>query len=577
MKIKIFLAEQIGIGAALLVTLVTSSAAVGKSVIDLQANRKEQILDYTNDKGEKFGFIRLTNLNPEINSWFVLAVVWPGSDRNEVFHLENPRPRTVELSLEPASQRGIKVTEAGKSEICELWSDEKSSELVLARNSNKTFASICNGKIIVRNKTDGKESTKEWATDFLRKHVPGGEQITSLVKDYIYKDKFLIAPELTSEARADDSKNRVMVTNKPKDAELNPEFKDKMMKALQVGIDLGGEREAPFSVGTWTETKGNSNIYFSAIEPKMVKKEILASSLNRVQKLDAVEESAAVYSVAFNLAKFDVGFTMGTSHPSAEWSDRTREEVRKKDMTGPDGFHDFSPLIMTGLVPTDIGKRIVGTFTGGFKRSHSAFKWGELSTTNNGSHYGFIEQGVVLSKLIPKLATIIGYKDGSIAMKTWTLEDEKTLSNIRFARQNGVPIIEYDPATKTGIPGEFVGKWNLGNWSGSQESKQRALRAGICLQESSDKQFLIYSYFSTATPNAMARVFQAYNCSYAFHLDMNALEHTYLALYKGTGEDFKIEHLIEGMNVLDRKVNGQVVPRFIGAADNRDFFYLFKK
>jgi hypothetical protein len=31
------------------------------------------------------------------------------------------------------------------------------------------------------------------------------------------------------------------------------------------------------------------------------------------------------------------------------------------------------------------------------------------------------------------------------------------------------------------------------------------------------------------------------------------------------------------MDVLDKSSKGQVVPRFIGYADNRDFFYLLRK
>ena len=61
---------------------------------------------------------------------------------------------------------------------------------------------------------------------------------------------------------------------------------------------------------------------------------------------------------------------------------------------------------------------------------------------NHGSHYGFIENGVVFSKLQPGLATILMLHDGSLEMKTWTEADNKLLSGIRHARQNGVPLIE---------------------------------------------------------------------------------------------------------------------------------------
>jgi hypothetical protein len=72
----------------------------------------------------------------------------------------------------------------------------------------------------------------------------------------------------------------------------------------------------------------------------------------------------------------------------------------------------------------------------------------------------------------------------------------------------------------------------------------------------------------------MARVFQAYACSYAMLLDMNALEHTYLAVYVRRGERVVVEHLVRGMAEVDKVVDGSVVPRFVGFPDNRDFFYL---
>ena len=50
----------------------------------------------------------------------------------------------------------------------------------------------------------------------------------------------------------------------------------------------------------------------------------------------------------------------------------------------------------------------------------------------------------------------------------------------------------------------------------------------------------------------MARVFQAYRCDYAMLLDMNALEHTYLALYRRSGSQLFVEHLIKGMSELDK-------------------------
>ena len=80
----------------------------------------------------------------------------------------------------------------------------------------------------------------------------------------------------------------------------------------------------------------------------------------------------------------------------------------------------------------------------------------------------------------------------------------------------------------------------------------------------------------------MARVFQAYGCRYAMLLDMNALEHTYLALYPprdGSPNDAEVavEHLVRGMAEVDRTSGGQIIPRFLGFPDNRDVFYVFRR
>jgi hypothetical protein len=97
------------------------------------------------------------------------------------------------------------------------------------------------------------------------------------------------------------------------------------------------------------------------------------------------------------------------------------------------------------------------------------------------------------------------------------------------------------------------------------------------MQESGESRYLIYGYFSDATPSAMARVFQAYGCRYAMHLDMNALEHTYLALYTRKSGKTVLQHLISGMSEVDRKGGDRLSPRFIGFPDDRDFFYLLRK
>jgi hypothetical protein len=238
--------------------------------------------------------------------------------------------------------------------------------------------------------------------------------------------------------------------------------------------------------------------------------------------------------------------------------------MRDARLPGPDGIGSIAPLVSTGLVNPENVQKTAATFAGGFKRTHGAFKYGDLALRNHSSHYGVIENGVVFSKLQPDLATIFVLEDGSVGMMTWTAQANKLLPRTRHARQNGVPLIEFDEATQSAAPGRLVGRWGPGNWSGSEDKKLRTIRSGVALQKNRDKRFLIYAVFSDATPSAMARVFQAYQCDYAMLLDMNALEHTYMAVYRRSGQLMFVDHLVKGMNALEKSAAGEVIPRFLG-------------
>jgi hypothetical protein len=312
------------------------------------------------------------------------------------------------------------------------------------------------------------------------------------------------------------------------------------------------------------------------MRPGAVGGEILARSKPHVNPLDGVEASALNYLVAFDLGQFEMRYGVGTDHPRLNWSARPGSDVRNNGLPGPDGIGSPAPLVTNGMVgPSGFG-RLAAAFAGGFKREHGAFKWGELSKVNFGSHYGFIENGVVLSKLQPGVSTLYSLDDGTVGMKTWTSEDNRFLSRVAFARQNGVPLVETASDGKP-IAGALVNRWGPGNWSGSADAKLRTVRGGACLMSAGGKRYLVYGYFSTATPSALALVFHAYGCQYALNLDMNSLEHTYLALYTRNGNKLEVQHLVGGMAGIDRNVSGRFIPRFAGYPDNRDFFYMVRR
>jgi hypothetical protein len=550
-------------------------AEVPETIIELQQFRQTETATIEGPDS-KSGRATLVNLNPLINVWYLLRLSWQDGSPGLFYHLQNSHPHKQRLSLSQGGLRGVPIVKTSSGSTCELWSSSAKPSLAEARASHAPYAPLCDGSIYLRNPTEGRSTAREAVADFLRKHVWGGEKIVVFVRDTFFKDRW------REEAKVVAGSERVPAVPEkagppgPLPALLNPAFTGRLIATGDLGIDIETPSRGAVAFGEWYPAGGNAGVFVSVMQPAAVAAEILQSYPRVVHPLDSVERSALVYLVAFDLSHFDLAFVLGTEHPGVGWSPRVLPEVRDRRLPGPDGIGTIAPLVATGMISPADAPRTVATFAGGYKREHGAFKYGKLARINHGSHYGFIEEGVVFSKLQPGLSTVFALNDGSIRLKTWAEADNGLLAQIRYARQNGVPIIEYDESASRSFPGPLVGEWGPGNWSGSEAGKLRTLRAGVALQEANGKRFLVYGYFSTATPSAMARVFQAYRCRYAMHLDMNALEHTYLALYKREGGHLLVQHLIQGMSELDKTVDGRYIPRFIGYPDNRDFFYLIR-
>lgn len=544
-------------------------ADVPKSILELQPFRTVQQVELE-DAGVGHGSATLVDLNPTVHVWFLLTLQAPGSAAARTFHLENPRPLEQRPRLVIEGRRTLQIGGLAGEEPCEVWSAARDA-LDGAAGSRLAYAPLCDGRLYVRNLVTGHRTSLERITDFLRDHVYGGEEIISFVKEQMYRDAFL-EPGMEQGAtncRAPGS------TDLPPAAAVSAQSAARCLTPGSLALDVMGTA-AGYSPGRWYRVRDLPGVYVSAMTPGDMTAGLLAPEPH-VNRLDAVESGALVYVVAFDLSDFDLHFALGTDHPRLDWSPRPPQSSYDLRLPGPDGVASPAPLVMNGLVsPADI-ERTVATFIGGFKREHGAFRYGPLALANHGSHYGFIQEGVILSRLEPGLATLLVMNDGRLQMKTWTRSDDASLVSVRYARQNGVPLIEYDPATDRGRPGALVNLWGPGNWSGSAEEVLRTLRAGACLQEAGSRRFLVYGYFSAATPSAMARVFQAYQCRYAMQLDINALEHTYLALYVHRNRERLVEHLVQGMEQCDSRTREGLAPRFLAAPDDRDFFYLTRR
>ena len=521
-----------------------------KSIIELQPFRQETSARLAS--GEP---IRLISLGPGSNAWFLLVVGKDGDPTQQTFHIENPAPQQQTLTLATDMPPTLVMTIGGEETRCEPWRGTPSA-LAEARATGAAYAPLCGGHLLLRNHVSGGTPTLAWTADLLRSGLWGGDVIVGAVRDALVS----AAGMATGSADGPD-----------------PAASSHQTVQTGIGLALTGTPPGRMALGQWYPVTGVGGVYASAIQPAALDAAILQGP-GTTNPLDSAEARAMDYFVAFDLAQFDLGYTVGTNNPGLGWSPRPPLSVRNAALPGPDGVASPAPLVPLGMVSPALAGRLVATFAAGFKRRQGAFRGGPLSLVNHGSHYGFVEQGVILSKLQPGLATLFVLDDGSIHMKTWAAEDDARLPQVRFARQNGVALLEPDPAGGAGIPGPSVTSWLGGNWSGTADLKLRTLRAGACLKETGSRRFLIYGYFSTATPSAMARTFEGYGCAYAMLLDMNTPDLTYFALYQHQPGALAVEHLVPGMGAADKRAaDGSPLPRFVSFPDNRDLFSLTRR
>ena len=558
----------------LLLGAATVGVAVGvaSSALDLQRFAQTETASLELEAGTR-GDASLVNLHPGANAWFLLTLRGAADAPAAVYHLENARPATQVVHLDAAGGGALLLSERAQTSTCVPWMQQPLSELERARRSGLPFAPLCDGRLFLRNSVRGRRTTLEATTEFLRDHVWGGERIVGFVRREFFKDAFIERGQPV--AGATPAANGTAPAGAPAPAALAPGRKDDAITPASLGLDVDAAGGAMVP-GEWTAVRGLDGIFVSLMQGSAVIGSA-AASIAPSWRPDTVEARALFYLVAFDLSRYQLGFVLGTDHPRLGWSPRTRDEVRDPALPGPDGFDTAAPLVRTGMMVPSAEAAVVATFTGGFKREHSAFRYGALAQRNRGSHYGFVEQGVVFSRLIPGLATLYALDDGTVGMKTWTGEDDALSARLRSARQNGVPLVEPDALTGVPMPGALVERWGLGNWSGSADEQLRTLRAGACLLQNGRHRHLVYGYFSTARPSTMARVFLAYGCRYAMHLDMNALEHTYLALYPRRGERIVVQHLVRDMSQLDKASGDSLLPRFLAFPDDRDFFYIARR
>jgi hypothetical protein len=434
--------------------------------------------------------------------------------------------------------------------------------------------------VYIRSQKPGSATKLEIATDLLRE-TRLGDWLVAYAKPYL-----IAKPELGEDHHSLSNGDKLCAAASaahapgetyPPDARVEESQVDLYLAPPNLGIATDAADNRHY-YGRWYKAVNHPFIFVSMMKPTIVEKKIMDAYTDRVGAIGSHdkgrrEADALVYLIAFDLSKFRFGYGLGAEHPRVDWSPRA--EQAPKGGKGPDGFDSKSPFCSVGAVPPYYAPWVAGTFIGGFKREHGSFKTGPLSKVNNGSHFGFMEQGVVFSRLLPGIATAAISRDGALSFFTWPEDGAGLMPQLSDARQNCVSIVEGVDQNGISIPNALVNDWGAGSWSGDQNGDVVTLRAGIAVQEYKGSRFLIFAYFTGATPNAMARVFQAYQCRYGMLLDMNTPNYCYAALYnrdaegKVSGAEYLHKDMASG-NGNDGSL------KFLQKNDTRDFFYVLR-
>lgn len=534
------------------------AASAAPSVLDIQPfAQSHTVRSVTGD------FAELIDLNSHVGAQYLLRF----GDRTH--HLQFAAGSRVTLT-----DTGLDYRLPGQPQRhCALFT-AGGEDLNAARGA--PFNPVCGGDVYVRQKLDGYKPGMAAHAELLRSWGAWTETLIDGYKE-VRARLDMVGDDAEAASASDLSRGRGAL----RPAEVDEAHAGKAVRASKLGIELtDGDRNA-MPVGHWLEARHHDGVYVSVLTPGQVAPAILQSYRDRVNSLAAnggsAQRNKLAYLVAFDLGRFSLGWMHGTAHPGVGWSPRPR--VTRDNPHGPDGFRRLRPLVPTGAVNPAEVPLVTATFSGGFQRRHGAFRRGVLSTERKGHHYGFIEDGVVLSTLQPHLATLLVDHAGRTDIRTWTLADDSALHQVRFARQNGVPLIEGGGPHDVGVPGALVGDWGQGNWSGSADLELRTPRSAACLLEEDGERALVFAYFSGHTPSGMVRVLQAYRCDQAIHLDMNSAGQAYFALLTrmSDGVDYRIEHLVTDMRSVDAWVNKRRTPRYLLKADYRDLFYVKRR
>lgn len=263
------LSRTVADGEALASPWVQYASEVPKTIIELQPFRQTQSVQFSAplDQGpEGAGEAMLTNLNPNINAWFMLTIRRTPSGKSEAYHLENPWPKAQRLSIDADHPNGILISSDGREIACDLWGGAGATALQQARRLELPYAPLCQDRLYLRNAVPGTYTHLERVTNFLRDHVWGGDQIVGFVKHEFFADAFIEksaagAPSLPAVADVSPPGLRA--------AQIGFAFSGQAVIPENLGIDVG-QRSSGLLLGRWYAARDVVGVYLSVIKPQAI-------------------------------------------------------------------------------------------------------------------------------------------------------------------------------------------------------------------------------------------------------------------------------------------------------------------
>ena len=532
--------------------IITAHAAELRSIIEVQPDTV--MSRSTGVEGE----YRLILLNKNYKAWYILERNFFG--KPETAHLEVTAPEYTQLTLD-----GSNLVVVGRNGVfnCSLEGDDNQ----FFREETHAWSATCSPDLYVRHKTAIYASWAEKIADWLRGNRANNPIIEFWVEfgektgdsRQIYANR-LVGSCGPDQLPASDPKQQIdyffgtpQAQAAPDPATLTRAAIGQWLLKAEFGLpfEAQGTKLAEKRIGSWVALHDMPGIFASQITP-----EAAAGAV----EISTEDQDKLVYLLGFDLAKFQLNFTLGAAHPAVGPVTGGVRPGKIGLTPGVDGVANSEPLVRAGQVPPWQLNHLAASFNGGFKRAHSALK-----NSKNQIPAGFVENAIVFSKLQPGFMTLYGLLDGSVDLQIWSdkLANE-TQGKILFARQNGVAVIE------NSHPGALIHDEG-GGWSGDHDALRPALRSGVCLAHNNSGKFLIYGLFTRATPAEMARVFSAYHCTSAMQLDMTDYQLLDAAVYRWRPEG------IEAFSLSKKMRSARKNQRYFGQTDTKDFFWLTRK